>query len=380
MDNESWNETLDVTEGEIPAAFSGRDYIPSISSIDTALTLDHIPVKGYDFFKTVWLLQRYFAEKYTGSDTASPHNNSVKKRIDADYLRLRPNIALAHPGSDIEDLALLVPTNQRPEAYQLTVNFLGLYGVDSPLPDFYLDELIQADESEDAQRVFLDVFHHRIISLFYQSWSKYQSLFQYFSSDDLGNNNASDTANSIIHGLYSFLGLGDDSKRASLGVATEHLLPFLNRLSPLNRTASTIEIVLKKLLGVEVAIEEFVHRSVLVPVQQQLALGQANCSLNCDMIVGEYVADIAGKVRIHLQDLTWEQYHYFMPLAEGHCLLRDLLNYLLPSPLEYDIQLNLALEQVRSFSLSDDSSIQLGCSTWLAPPDAAAEYSFLSPS
>ncbi|VFS79569.1 Uncharacterized protein conserved in bacteria [Raoultella planticola] len=50
---------------------------------------------------------------------------------------------------------------------------MGMYGVDSPLPTAYLDDITQRREGHEALQGFLDIFSHRILTQFYRIWRKY---------------------------------------------------------------------------------------------------------------------------------------------------------------------------------------------------------------
>ena len=50
---------------------------------------------------------------------------------------------------------------------------MGLYGVDSPLPTAYLDDIAQHREGHEALQGLLDIFSHRIMTQFYRIWRKY---------------------------------------------------------------------------------------------------------------------------------------------------------------------------------------------------------------
>ncbi len=54
--------------------------------------------------------------------------------------------------------------------------FLGLYGVDSPLPTAYLDYIAQRRDGHEAMMAFLDIFNHRFITQYYRIWRKYNYL------------------------------------------------------------------------------------------------------------------------------------------------------------------------------------------------------------
>ena len=55
-----------------------------------------------------------------------------KEGIELKEIKTRPNTSLAFPESDVFSVR-----ERDGGGYQLTVNFLGLYGVSSPLPTFY---------------------------------------------------------------------------------------------------------------------------------------------------------------------------------------------------------------------------------------------------
>lgn len=61
--------------------------------------------------------------------------------------------------------------DSRPPLIRTT--FMGMYGVDSPLPTAYLDDIAQRREGHDALQGFLDIFSHRILTQFYRIWRKY---------------------------------------------------------------------------------------------------------------------------------------------------------------------------------------------------------------
>lgn len=50
---------------------------------------------------------------------------------------------------------------------------MGLYGVESPLPTHYSDDIAQRREGVEATEDFLDIFNHRLIAQYYRIWRKY---------------------------------------------------------------------------------------------------------------------------------------------------------------------------------------------------------------
>lgn len=77
-----------------------------------------------------------------------------------DPVRFRPWPGMGFPVSTLkavetdEDHPTLPPT--------VRTTFLGMYGVDSPLPTSWLDDIAQRREGYEAATSFLDIFSHRI--------------------------------------------------------------------------------------------------------------------------------------------------------------------------------------------------------------------------
>ena len=96
-----------------------------------------------------------------------------------EQLRFRPHASFAFPSSDVESIEQISAGSDVDSVFRMTVTFSGLYSSVSPLPAFYTEELIAGNQTESNRRDFLDLFHHRIISLIYRSWEKYRYFLQF---------------------------------------------------------------------------------------------------------------------------------------------------------------------------------------------------------
>ena len=105
---------------------------------------------SFDFFQAVRLLE-----------LTAPNGSSI---------RFHANPFLDFPPSQLESLNV-----DRSGAVDVTANFLGLVGPQGVLPYFY-SELVQdrLRAKDKTLAAFLDIFHHRLISLFYQAWQKHR--------------------------------------------------------------------------------------------------------------------------------------------------------------------------------------------------------------
>ena len=88
-----------------------------------------------------------------------------------DLVRFRPDPGMGFPASELK--ALEWPTADEGLPATVRTRLLGLYGVDSPLPARYLDDIAQKREGHEALEGFLDIFNHRVFTQFYRIWRKY---------------------------------------------------------------------------------------------------------------------------------------------------------------------------------------------------------------
>lgn len=119
----------------------------------------------------IWQVNFYrFCQLLEQENPDAPKLGSTEK-LSADPVRFRPWPGMGFPVSELkavetdEDHPDLSPT--------VRTTFLGMYGVDSPLPTAYLDDIAQRREGYEATTAFLDIFSHRIHTQYYRIWRKY---------------------------------------------------------------------------------------------------------------------------------------------------------------------------------------------------------------
>ncbi|WP_037385321.1 type VI secretion system baseplate subunit TssG, partial [Serratia sp. DD3] len=88
-----------------------------------------------------------------------------------DPVRFRPHPGMGFPASELKSLSADPDYPHRPPTARVT--FQGLYGVESPLPTSYIDDIAQQREGNEAVSDFLDIFNHRLTTQFYRIWRKY---------------------------------------------------------------------------------------------------------------------------------------------------------------------------------------------------------------
>src|SRR5207237_682923 len=103
------------------------------------------------------------------------------------------------------------------------VNFMGLTGLQGPMPRPVSSML--ADSSARAQTAplseFLDLFNHRMVSLFYRAWEKYRFAIAY----ERGGIDA------FSQYLYCLIGLGTPGLQGRLHIDDQILLYYAGLLA-----------------------------------------------------------------------------------------------------------------------------------------------------
>lgn len=121
-------------------------------------------------------------------------------------------------GFPVSELKALETDPVQPEApLTARTTFMGLYGVDSPLPTAYIDDITQQREGHEALEGFLDIFNHRFMTQFYRIWRKYSYPATFESG---GTDNTSQS-------LLGLIGMGIPGSQQHFATPTSRFLALL---------------------------------------------------------------------------------------------------------------------------------------------------------
>ena len=302
----------------------------------------------FSFFKAVHLLELLFPDKKPVGQTLMPGEEAVRFSV-------KPG--LAFPPSDISGLKQ--EDEKRPA--NMEVAFMGLIGPSGVLPYWYNELAVERLRQKDfALTAFLDIFHHRLISLFYLAWKKYRFAENYLAGaeDKLSNH------------LLGLIGLGTPGLAGRIGVDPESLIFYSGLLSRPVPSAAAIETTVEFFAGTPVQVEQFIDRAIPISPEDQTQLGVANGQLGFDAVCGSSAWENQTKFRIHLGPMG---YGHFLRLLPSGNLLRpifSLVRYMVGIEYEFEIRLILTREEVPLCVVGRESpaSPRLGWSTWLKTP------------
>lgn len=263
-------------------------------------------------------------------------------------VRVVSKLAMAFPCADVDRV-----TREKPSLFQVTATCLGLYGTDSPLPNYYTEDLMYEKSSEiTVNRDFLDILHQRLYQLLFQCWQKYRLFYRVAEANDT----------TLLNCLYCLIGLGDDQVRE--GMAELYgMLRYAPVFSMLPRSAAGLESVLRDVLQVEVKVIQCVRRMAQFEDEQRLRLGKSGCRLGIDSVIGQEAPDAMGKFRLRIGPLDREHYLALLPGEPLHRKMCRLVRFYLSRPLVYEVELVLSAGALETVQLGNPDRARLGLNT-----------------
>lgn len=225
-------------------------------------------------------------------------------------VRFRPHPGMGFPVSELKAIENDSDHPARPPTVRTT--FLGLYGVESPLPTSYLDDIAQRREGTDAVTDFLDIFNHRLTTQFYRIWRKYSypATFQPGGTDETS------------QCLLGLVGLGIPGTAEHIGTPVSRFLALLGTLRLPTRTAEGIG-ALVKLLADNTQAKVTPHDRMHVALARPLALSSREPrSLNKRPVLGSQATDVNSQVLLTLYTEAADEAKAWLP---GGTLHRDLM-------------------------------------------------------
>lgn len=243
-------------------------------------------------------------------------------------------------------------------ASKLLVNFIGLLGPNGPMP-LHITQYIRDrlhNEHDPTIAAFLDVFHHRAISLFYRAWANCQPTVNRDRVDD----------DRLAFYMSCLIGLGPETLSNRDTVPDDAKRYFTGRLSLQTHNAEGLESILDDYFDVPVRLEQFIGHWVALPDDYRCKLGasRATGTLGQSSIIGTRYWDVRQKFRIVLGPLELDQYRRFLPTGKSFRSLRDWVRNYVGLHLLWDLRLILKPRQVPPLKLGESG--QLGWTTWLA--------------
>jgi type VI secretion system protein ImpH len=308
---------------------------------------------NFRFFQAVRLIQLLRPGRLVGH-IERPANEAVRFSV---------RNSLEFPASDIFSLDW-----EQGKQPVLCVNFMGLTGPSGVLPLTYSEEVIEMilRHKDHSLESFLNMFNHRMISLFYRAWEKYQFHVP------LERGGESARFPTYLRGVLGILPetlrnrLVQNAEDHRRGVADESLFFYAGLLALKPRSEIGLRTMIADYFGVPVRIDQFVGAWYKLRPDTQCLLGNDAPSdrLGVGSVIGDEIWDQQSRAQICLGPLTRQRYKEFLPGGNAHVALQALLRFMFGPEIGFDVRLILKRDEVPTSEL-DNTELQLGWLTWI---------------
>jgi len=290
--------------------------------------------------------------------SAKLHPNRKDFLLDQAGIKFRPFEQYIFPPRDIRSFSF--------DNHQMTfvLNFMGLYGINSPLPRCYHEQVALQQNIRGAGEVplqnFLDIFNNRFYWLYYQAWKKYRFYLQLDGNFQ----------NKIAKRVSAFMGGGPSGHEIGNIISKYTLLKFSGIFCQRVRNKAGLLILLCHLFPkFRFRILEFIPKRI--KLSNNPLLGNSDeeyqFKLGQNSFIGDTTIDYMSKICIKIGPVMFEDYLDFTPGSLQTERLREILNLYVNDNLEYDINIIIISESIVPVAWNDER-LKLGSTIWLGRP------------
>jgi type VI secretion system protein ImpH len=304
----------------------------------------------FEFVQAVRMLHSLAGERRSVGHDFAPSDEVVRFSVHRD---------LGFPASQIHDLSFVASDGVPPI---MTVAFFGLTGPSGVLPTHY-SELVMEEAALDGTAgplaAFLDLFHHRLISLFYRAWERNHP---HLSPDPV--------VRARFHGyLLAIIGECLGPTQGPHPEESRSQLRHAGLWAQKRRSAEALRILLEDRLNdperpvgepsnrIDVEIIPFVPRWIEVDHDRRLKLESTadGSVIGLGAILGSRVRDWQGQFRLRIGPLTARQFDQVQPSAPSReprsapSVFQDILELarrFVGPEFDFDLVLALRAEEV----------------------------------
>ncbi len=300
--------------------------------------------QGFDLFQAISLLEREGMADGHAAIGDGGHGNG------AEAVRLSSHVTLGFEASDIKAAKRGAPTG---EAFTLSTPVLSLLGQAGPLPSAFTELVIERNAAKDfATADFLDILHHRLLSLFYLSRKRRR----------IGLGWSSPQASTVARATDHLCGL-------NLAARPKHA-PWLRHAGLLGgapRSMASLCALLSDRYGMPFRGEQFVGGWQRLEDDELTALGEGHAApeLGRTAFLGRRVWDQAAAIRLQADGQPMTRVMDLLPGGEQHDDFKAAVRGFIPSALRVEVWLTPAPATLTTGGLSSAGAPRLGWNAWM---------------
>jgi len=239
---------------------------------------------------------------------------------------------------------------------KVAINSFGLFGPNGAMPLVFTEYVKErmAHHGDYSLSDFADIFHNRLIMLFYRAWADAQSCASLDRKEEKFTHYIAQLSATGIQPNTQVDSIPDHARWHNTG----HLLRQA-------RNAEGLKNILSNFFNIPVRIEEFVSHWLKLPSDEQTRLGKIKgTQLGFDAVLGQKVLDRQHHFRVHLGPMTQCEYNQFLPCTHKYQQLRDWVRNYIGIELTWDLHLILKRSE-QKMGLALGGQQHLGWNSWI---------------
>jgi type VI secretion system protein ImpH len=306
-----------VTKATLPSTLSGLVARPG----------------AYDFFTAVDCIENAFPDAVRVGQQGP---------VSRERLRFCAHLSLCFPASDVVAIEAETTVDGSLQV-RLTQSFIGLFGPASPLGSYLTERLLHNDNQQLA-RGFLDLIHHRMVSLMVRGHRKYHPA------------NGGSEGQRFLDRMLQITGL-EANDHALPG---QRLLAFAGLIGRTGVAAETMAAVVSAWVGgAEAHAEPCLARWTTLPNEAQTFLGRGG-RLGRDTIAGRSIRNRTTAFGLTIGPLPAADFNALIPGGKRHRELRALIDRLNPERLDCIVSLRITGEHLPATRMQPGGNLKLG--------------------
>ncbi len=234
-------------------------------------------------------------------------------------------------------------------AFKVNNSYFGLFGCYGPLPSHLTEYAIERSEQykDSSFTAFADVFHHRLITLFYRAWADSEPVVGLDRSDDR-----------FSFFLQAISGAAGD-RSSNLNKLQQS---FAGLHSYKNKSKGALKQILSSFLHLPVYIEEFSGAWYEIESGERSELGAATSLLGRNAIAGKRTFQRSYCFTVIIGPLNFEEYISFFSNDALFDTCRKICESFIGS--EFDVRFSLVLKACQR-KPTQLGKTALGQTSWL---------------
>ncbi|MGN0905235.1 MAG: type VI secretion system baseplate subunit TssG [Alphaproteobacteria bacterium] len=260
---------------------------------------------------------------------------------------------LRFPSSEIAEIK---PGNGDIDALIITY-FFGLLGVNGPMPLEFTNYVFQRSHNcyDPTWRRFLDIIHHRFLTLFYRAWATNEQAVSFDRPAD----------DPITDVIRSLAGTPPDMKTEDTDFSCL-TANYANHFGSYIKSRSSLEEILRNVLKIDLKIQDFVTEAYDIPPDCWCQVGNPRTAvLGRNMQIGRTYLSATHEFEIRIGPVPFSECRKWLPGSEGYDRLSRIIMLYLDRPLEYTIRFTIDGETIPFAAFGNPASTQLGRNCWI---------------